>query len=195
MTQKLYCYVDESGQDTEGKFFVVVAIIVENEREILTLKLEKTESQSGKKQRKWFKTKEIERNKYLDTVLSFKELEDKIYYQIFKETKSYKNLMALAIAEAIKCYIEEQKIGLYQATILIDGLRKTEVHKMSKALREQGAKIRKVKGLKDESEPIIRLADAIAGLVRKAEEGNQKSKSITREASKKNVINRLNLKF
>jgi hypothetical protein len=192
MTKKIYCYVDETGQDTMGKLFIVVAIVVEKERETLTFKLEKTESRSGKEQRKWFKTKEIERNKYLDTVLSFKELKNKIYYQVFEETKSYKKLMVLVIARAIKCYIKEQKIGLYQATVLIDGLRKTEVHKMSKALREQGVKIRKVKGLKDESEPIIRLADAVAGLVRKAGEGNQKSKSMTREAGKRNVINRLN---
>ncbi|KKQ17878.1 MAG: hypothetical protein US31_C0014G0014 [Berkelbacteria bacterium GW2011_GWA1_36_9] len=35
-------------------------------------------------------------------------------------------------------------------------------------------------------------ADAIAGLVRYAEQGNKKSKSITQKAAQKNIINRLN---
>lgn len=31
--KKLYCYVDETGQDTKGKLFIVVVVIVENSKE------------------------------------------------------------------------------------------------------------------------------------------------------------------
>lgn len=35
VTQKLYCYVDETGQDTKGKLFIVVAIVIEKEKDEL----------------------------------------------------------------------------------------------------------------------------------------------------------------
>lgn len=45
--KKLYCYVDETGQDTEGKLFIVVVIIVENEKEVVIEQIEEIE------QKKW----------------------------------------------------------------------------------------------------------------------------------------------
>ena len=33
MTQKLYCYVDESGQDTGGKIFIVSVVVTKTEKE------------------------------------------------------------------------------------------------------------------------------------------------------------------
>lgn len=47
--QKLYCYVDESGQDTKGEIFVVGIVILEQERERMEKELESIETISGKK--------------------------------------------------------------------------------------------------------------------------------------------------
>ena len=33
MTQKFYCYVDETGQDTQGELFIVSVVIADQERE------------------------------------------------------------------------------------------------------------------------------------------------------------------
>ena len=48
--QKLYCYVDETGQDTGGAFFLVVVIIAEKDSALLLEKqLEQIEKESGKR--------------------------------------------------------------------------------------------------------------------------------------------------
>jgi len=39
--KKLYCYIDETGQDTLGKIFIVSVIITESERDALRKKLER----------------------------------------------------------------------------------------------------------------------------------------------------------
>jgi len=54
--QNLYCYVDETGQDTHGAFFLVAVVIVEEERVYLQAALEQIEQQSQKGHLKWQKT-------------------------------------------------------------------------------------------------------------------------------------------
>ena len=51
--QKLYCYVDETGQDTFGQLFLVSVVITGSERDDLRRQLRKIEKESGKKQKKW----------------------------------------------------------------------------------------------------------------------------------------------
>jgi len=34
-SKKLYCYVDETGQDTKGDIFVVTVVVPENKKEVL----------------------------------------------------------------------------------------------------------------------------------------------------------------
>mgnify|MGYP000732879227 CR=1 FL=1 len=46
--KKLYCYVDESGQDTKGALFFVSIILTRAENNNLREKLEKIEQQSDK---------------------------------------------------------------------------------------------------------------------------------------------------
>lgn len=53
--QKLYAYVDESGQDTKGALFVVGVVVLETERESILKELEQIEEKSGKRVRKWNK--------------------------------------------------------------------------------------------------------------------------------------------
>lgn len=49
---KLYCYVDESGQDTEGRLFIVGGVITTQERDELTALCEQIERNVGKRN-KW----------------------------------------------------------------------------------------------------------------------------------------------
>ena len=53
ITQKLYCFVDETGQDTKGEFFLVAVVIKEAEDlETLQEKLSEIEKLSKKKTEK-----------------------------------------------------------------------------------------------------------------------------------------------
>lgn len=70
--QKLYCYVDESGQHTQGSIFVVGVYIVEDtkQREVNRKILEGIENSSGKRRQKWRTSKHTERLNYFKTVFS-----------------------------------------------------------------------------------------------------------------------------
>ena len=68
-SRKLYCYVDETGQDTEGDIFIVAVVVPENRDEVLEY-LEKVEIQSGKEKFKWGKADPNKRFKFLETVLN-----------------------------------------------------------------------------------------------------------------------------
>jgi hypothetical protein len=59
--QKLYCYVDESGQATQGNTFVVTVVIAQTERDDLILILDQIEGQSGKGSKKWTNAKDTAR--------------------------------------------------------------------------------------------------------------------------------------
>ena len=54
--QKLYCYVDETGQDTKGDLFLVALVVTGSERDELIREAERIEETSGKGLMKWRKT-------------------------------------------------------------------------------------------------------------------------------------------
>ena len=62
--QKLYCYVDETGQDTQGNLFIVSVVIAEDERVRLLKQLEQIEKSTRKGRRKWMKTREEQQFQY-----------------------------------------------------------------------------------------------------------------------------------
>jgi len=62
---KLYCYVDESGQDTGGRIFVVAIVGTGENRDKLLDLCEKLEKVSGKRRDKWGRAKHERRMQYL----------------------------------------------------------------------------------------------------------------------------------
>jgi hypothetical protein len=77
-------------------------------------------------------------------------------------------LTTQAIAQALSATGETD----YKATILIDGLARTQERLVGNQLRQLGVHTKKVRGVKkDENDALIRLADAVCGLVRAATEG------------------------
>ncbi|MBI4039725.1 hypothetical protein HY389_00005, partial [Candidatus Daviesbacteria bacterium] len=92
-----------------------------------------------------------------------KIFKNKIYYYLAEETKSYKDATLITIASAITAAKDREN---YKASVFIDGLYKSEIPRVGARLRKIGIHTEKVRGLKDENDAIIRLADAISGLVR-----------------------------
>jgi hypothetical protein len=176
-SQKLYCYVDETGQDTKGQLFIVVAVVVNDERDRLNSYLEGAEVTSGIGLKKWVRAKRDSesRNQYLRAA-NKDNFEGRIYYSGYVEagTAGFEELTVNTIAKAIGAYVAQQKTGFkYKVTVNIDGLKGSEDLRMGTALRRLGIKTKKVHGVRDESEPLIRLADRMAGLVRDAKAGQQ----------------------
>lgn len=58
------------------------------------------------------------------------------------------------------------------ATVFVDGLVYAERRRFAAGLRKLNVVVHKVQGRRDESDEFIRLADAIAGFVRDALEGD-----------------------
>jgi hypothetical protein len=62
-------------------------------------------------------------------------------------------------------------LGGARITVLVDGLRRSEVRRFKAGLVRRGVRPHRVRGLREESDPILRLADAVAGFLRDLTEG------------------------
>jgi len=165
--QKLYAYVDESGQDTEGGIFVVSIVVLENERDAVRQRLEEIEQRTGKGAVKWHKSKHEFRRAYIEALAALLELRHRAFVEVFYDTKQYLDLTALATAKAIL----KNARPPYKVTVFVDGLSIAGVAVFSRTLRDLHIQTRKIRGVrKDENDALIRLADNLCGLVRDARE-------------------------
>ncbi|HEV2402877.1 MAG TPA: DUF3800 domain-containing protein [Candidatus Saccharimonadales bacterium] len=170
---KLHCYVDETGQDTLGVFFIVAIVVTDNQQHELEKSLKTIERLTGKKT-KWMKTRDKVRTAYTEALVKEK-LPAMVFVKNYHDKKDFDYLEVLATAQAINGFREMHDIreDEYKLTITVDGLSKTVAARMAAEFRKLGIKPRKIVGKKDESNAIIRLADAIAGLAREAHEGRR----------------------
>ena len=108
--KKLYCYVDETGIDTEGKFYLVATILVDGQqREALEQRLEQLEQQTRKGKVKWTRAAFDRKERYIIGLDSIRELKASIYYSIYRSTKEYIVLTSLTIAKAVLARIAGDK--------------------------------------------------------------------------------------
>ncbi len=167
MTQKLYCYVDETGQDTQGRFFLVALVIVDQEREDLRGHLKRREKRSGKAAKKWTQATLEQKKGYLTEILQTHALQGKIFYREFAHTTDYLACTLETIAQGVaKKAGQEDRV-----TVIIDSLGKREGKVVGARLRKQGVRVEKVRGVPHKSDEFIRLADAMAGFIRDFLEG------------------------
>lgn len=188
-THKLYCFVDETGQDTLGELFIVAVVVSDERQQELENSLEHLEQDSGKHRRKWLKSRDRERQAYIST-LTDQKLPATIFVKNYRDKTAFDELEVLTTAQALNVYREECGIAGdgYKVTITIDSLSKTMAVRMGSEFRKLGIKTRKVIGKKDEASAIIRLADAIAGLVREAHEGRAEYKKLEAKLKKNKLL-------
>ena len=101
MTTKLYCYVDETGQDTGGKVYIVSVVVTGQEREQLLKLLEDFEKDSGKGNRKWHKSRHQVRLDYLRQVFKHPQFKRALRYSVFRDVGDYDMAAVVAIAKAV----------------------------------------------------------------------------------------------
>lgn len=77
----------------------------------------------------------------------------------------------------------------YEVTILIDGLNDKEREVVTKELKGLKIKYRKVRGIKDEQNVFIRLADTMAGFLRDMTEKQAYTNVFIKELVKRNIVN------
>lgn len=185
MVTKLYCYVDETGQDTKGDLFLVAIVLKEIiGLEVLEKKLEEVEMRTGKNRSKWKKINRVIKKKYLEELMQIKELKNAIFYATYQESKEYSKLTSLTIAKAVLA--RESKN--YTVTVIIDGLNDTERDVIREELKKLKIKYRKIRGMKDEQSIFLRLSDAMAGFLREVYEGEEYSKQFMKRFEKTSMF-------
>ena len=156
-------YVDESGQDTRGRLFNVAVIAIEDSDKFRQL-CESAEDISGKGNTKWGKADKNKRLVYLRTLIQHAaSCNVKLFYNVFHKTTDYDTATIEGIAKSIRV-LRPSGSRVY---VHVDGLTKTKRGDYKTRLRKFSCPVRKVRGIRrDENEPLIRLADAIAGASR-----------------------------
>lgn len=191
--QKLYCYVDESGQDTfaqarRKQIFVVAVAVLEKDKDLLAKLCEQYERASGKGKFKWGKAGHTERLRYLKLIFSDDRFISSLRYSIFlKIDKKFDQATIQTIARAILWKIPTAP---YDANIFIDGLAKSRREYYRVGLRQLGISVGKIRGVaKDENNSLVRLADALAGFIRDANDGEDLTAlSILKNAKQQNEV-------
>ena len=158
--QRVDLYVDESGQDTKGKLFVVAVVAVENSDEFRQY-CESLEQSSGKRKVKWGKADKNKRLTYLRSILLHSSSHKfKLFYSVFRRTTDYDSATIDGIAKAI----QRLRAPGSRVYVYVDGLAKSKCHAYKTRLRQLSCPVKKVSSIKkDEKDSLIRLADAIAG--------------------------------
>jgi len=136
--QKLYCYVDETGQDTEGDIFIVSIVVTGKERDELLNLCEDIEEKSGKGKFKWGKAEHNRRMDYLKRIFSNSRFKGKLRYTVYKEQVNYDMATIMGIAKAV--HFKEPKE--YTTLVYVDGLAKTKRKEYGSELRKLGVPTR-----------------------------------------------------
>lgn len=185
--KKIYCFVDESGQDTEGEIFIVSVVVTSEQKDKLLQLCERIEKESGKGKFKWGKAQHKLRLKYLQRIFTNKLFKGILRYSTFHDTKDYDSATIKGIAKAVQYKEPKYK---YTTLIYVDGLSKVKRHEYGSRLRRLGISTDKVQGVtKDENNSLTRLADAIAGFVRDVlDREDADAQKLFREATRAGVL-------
>lgn len=186
--QKLYCYVDETGQDAGSNFFVVVSIVSAEEQNAVRSQLLAVEESSKVHARKWFNSRSPIKESFLQAVVKERIAAGDVYYRKFKKPLPF-FLPILEVAE--KAIKDRAGTEPYLALVCVDGIDKKKAQELTGGLRLKGVKLQYVRSARDESEPLIRLADRWAGCIRDALEGKEVSTKILSKAEKDHYIKQL----
>jgi len=191
-SQKLYCYVDETGQGTLGQLFIVVAVVMAGDRQELLERLDQAEHESGGRlQQPWSKSNRRRLDKYLELALQPDLFTGSVFYQVFKDSTDYKRLTAETVVRSLNRYAEDHSIPEFKATIIIDGLTRTAARRVRNIVLNHHLRIDKIRGERDESSPILRLADAITKPIRRAMNRDWPSRALIQKAKADGVITQL----
>src|SRR4051794_1657011 len=114
--KKLYCYVDETGQDTGGAVFFVAVVVSGEDRDTLRRHLHELEERSGKRAKKWSRATSRQRIAYIQGILKHGGF-GTLCFSKFENTRAYVDLTIFSVAKAINAHWS----GAYTATILVDG--------------------------------------------------------------------------
>ena len=176
--QILYCFVDETGQDDRSEYFIVVAIVSSGDQQKLKESLIRLEQQSKIGAKKWHKLRSPEREAFLDLVVRAKLGAGQVFFGKYQRSLPFFEPMVETLSRAIQLLAADN----HRAVVYVDGIDRKKAGELTRALREKGIKTELVRSARDESEPLIRLADRWAGCIRGGFEGQDTARSLVGHA-------------
>ena len=185
--QKLYCYVDETGQDPALSGFIVVAVVSAGEQERLRDALVSIEELAGVAHSKWRNSKPARRLCYIELALERSLGGGETFFGSYEKPLPYFFPLLEVLEQAIRA---KAALG-YKARVFVDGIDRKKAAQLTNALRLHGISLDMVRGRRDESEPIIRLADMWAGCIRGAILGKAEERALLQRAMERNYIRRI----
>lgn len=154
--------------ETHGRLFIVAVVLLEGDPLAIAAYCEELEISSGKQKTKWRKAKHARRLNYLRRVFASTALHGRLCFVVFHDTQAYEKSTIEAISRVTRHFTTDD----YRLAVYVDGLSKSKRQAYGAALRRSGIATHKVQGVaKDENNPLVRLADAVAGFTRDALDG------------------------
>ena len=177
--------MDESRQRVGGEWFIVAGVAVEDSDKFRQL-CEALEITSNKGKVKWGKAEKNNRLAYLRALISDERFREILLFSyVFRDTKNYVG----ATIRGIDLAVANLQPSGSAVSVYVDGLVKTQYREYQVRLRKFGCHVEKVRGGKDENEPLIRLADAVAGATRDLlEDRNNELKELFSLAVKRGIL-------
>jgi len=183
--QLMYVYVDEAGQDDTSKIFTVVAVgVFGNERKALEHMVIELEDETRTGRRKWNHAAHSRRVAFLSAILNRKVGKGSVFFGVYQKPIHF----FFAVVEIIEKTIIHMVAKDYLARVYVDGANKTVARALTNALRSRRISTRLVKGKRDESEALIRLADMWAGCIRNAFLDKEDAKQLFARATKEHYL-------
>jgi hypothetical protein len=176
--QKLSCFVDETGQDDRSKHFIVVAVVCAGDREALEAVIVDIEQHTKVGNKKWHKLRSPEREAFLEFLVNAQLPAGEVFFGKYAKPLPF----FLPMLETLIKAITAAAAADYQAVVYVDGIDKKKARELTNALRLKGIKAQHVRSARDESEPLIRLADRWAGCIRGSLEGNAAAETLVTRA-------------
>ena len=175
MIRKLYYFIDETGQDTAAQpekkqaIFVVAVIVLDSRQSPLANIVARYEKTSRKGKTPWHKAKYSFRLDFIRSIIRNNRFKGTLWYQVFRQP-SKPFFDAYTLQAIANCIGDKFKNYRYIKEIYVDGLTRSKQSEYAVELRRTGIHRASFHRATDQGSSLIRLADALAGLVREAEE-------------------------
>ena len=170
--------------------FVVVAVVSDREQEEFREVLMDIERAAGTVEHKWHKSHSPKRLRYLELAVGRDAGRGEVFFGCYRKPLPYFVPMIEVVERAIKA----KAAPFYTARVIVDGIDRQKGAQLTNALRLRAVSLEMVRSQRDESEPVIRLADMWAGCIRAANLGKRAEKDILQRAIEAGYITRLNEK-
>lgn len=166
----------------------MTVVVIDEERDQFMQICEKIEQETGTGRTKWRKTAYKRRVAYMQKIVAQSIFQGSLNFVVHHNTRDY----AMATVETIALALKSTGEVDYKATIVIDGLSRTQQRRVGRQLRRLGVRTKKIRGVKkDENNALIRLADAVCGFVRAALEGQSAMQAIFEKGRQKGTFKNL----